>query len=61
MTLIPFSRPYILLRWTLGWVFNAIFYIFLSALVINALYPPILLQCESRLLQRIAPAFIDVA
>ena len=24
-------------------------------------YPPILLQCESRLLQRIAPAFIDVA
>ena len=40
---------------------SPIFYIFLSALVINALYPPILLQCESRLLQRIAPAFIDVA
>ena len=38
-----------------------IFFIFLLALVINALYPPILLQCESRLLQRIAPAFIDVA
>ena len=40
---------------------SPIFFIFLSALVINALYPPILLQCESRLLQRIVPAFIDVA
>ena len=36
MTLIPFSRPYILFRWTLGWIFNAIFYLLLCA--INFIY-----------------------
>ena len=31
MTLIPFSRSYILLRWTLGWLLNLIFYIVVCA------------------------------
>ena len=32
MTLIPFSRSYILLRWTLGWLLNLVFYIVVCAM-----------------------------
>jgi hypothetical protein len=32
MTLIPFSRRYVLIRWTCGWLFNFIYYIVLCAM-----------------------------
>ena len=32
MTLIPFSRPYVLFRWSLGWLLNLVFYIMLCGM-----------------------------